>query len=68
MSSMNVLERMKKIGADHKISDFHVLDWIGCKWGQPYIPGEKSFLSKKEMAELIDQRKNGEIQLELEVE
>lgn len=46
----------------------HVLDWIGCKWEQPYIPGEKSFLSKKEMAELIDQRKNGEIQLELEVE
>lgn len=41
----------------------HVLDWVGCKWQQPYIPGEKAWMSQKEMQEEIWNRKMGQMEL-----
>lgn len=41
----------------------HVLDWVGCKWQQPYIPGEKAWLNRKEMQEEIWNRKMGQMEL-----
>lgn len=39
----------------------HVFDWIGFKWEQPYIPGEKSWKSQKEMRDLIEFRKGNQL-------
>ena len=36
----------------------HVLDYVGFKWRQPFIPGEKSWLSKKAMDLKIEMQKN----------
>lgn len=36
----------------------HVLDYVGFKWRQPFIPGEKSWLSKKAMQAKIEMQKN----------
>lgn len=36
----------------------HVLDYVGFKWRQPFIPGEKSWLSKKAMNLKIEMQKN----------
>lgn len=36
----------------------HVFDYIGFKWRQPFIPGEKSWLSKKAMDLKIEMQKN----------
>jgi len=38
-----------------------VLDWIGCKWQQPYIKGEKAWISQKDMENLIEQRKGNQL-------
>lgn len=39
----------------------HVLDWIGCSWRQPYIPGERAWLTKRALDEEIWNRKNGQM-------
>lgn len=39
----------------------HVLDWIGCKWEQPFIPGEKAWKSQKEMRDIIEVRKGNQL-------
>ena len=36
----------------------HVFDYIGFKWQQPMTPGEKSWISKKEMQAQIDAKKS----------
>lgn len=33
-----------------------VFDWIGFLWRQPYIPGEKSWISRKVMSDIIEKR------------
>ena len=41
-----------------------VFDWMGFRWRQPFIPGEKSWLSQKEMSELLAERReknNGQL-------
>lgn len=41
----------------------HVLDWIGCRWRQPFTPGTSAWLSQKEMEEEIWNKKNGQMTL-----
>jgi len=41
----------------------HALDWIGCRWRQPYTPGTNAWLSQKEMREEIWNKKNGQMTL-----
>ena len=36
----------------------HIFDYIGFKWQQPMTPGEKSWISKKEMQAQIDAKKS----------
>lgn len=38
-----------------------VFDWIGFKWRQPFIPGEKAWISQSERADMIDFRHNGQM-------
>ena len=40
----------------NKVGFGEVFDWIGFLWRQPYIPGEKSWLSKNTMASLVESR------------
>lgn len=44
-----------------KVGFGEVFDWIGFKWQQPMIPGEKSWISAKERAEMIERRKGNQL-------
>lgn len=41
----------------------HVFDWIGFKWRQPFVPGEKCWLSRSVMNEIIFDRKYSQLKL-----
>lgn len=38
-----------------------VFDWIGFKWKQPFIPGEKAWISQAERADMIAFRHSGQM-------
>ncbi len=42
-----------------------VFDWIGFLWRQPFIPGEKSWLSKKYMDSVIESRHSNQLTFDI---
>ena len=40
----------------NKVGFGEVFDWIGFLWRQPYIPGEKAWISKKTMKSIVENR------------
>lgn len=39
----------------------NVFDWIGFKWRQPFIPGERAWISQTERSDMISFRHNGQM-------
>lgn len=42
-----------------------VFDWIGFLWRQPYIPGEKAWISKKTMDSVIENRHSSQLTFDI---